>query len=303
MEELGYYPNSHARSLGSGKSRIFGLIVSEITNTSSAEVVQAFEGVAAQHQYEILITFIAHDRVRMEMGVRRMIEQRVDGVAILAFGTDELLIAALRMRKIPVVFVDAGLDSPEVNNIRIDYEHGIRQAVQHLAASRHVEIAFVGGAAHLKSEIARKAAFHKCLREIGMQPRSEMILVSEHTVEGGMHAFDALQRLSTRPTAVLCSNDMTAIGIMRQAHECGVSIPFDMSVVGFDDIPFAQFTTPPLTTVQVSQTELAKLAFQALLSEAEDQSETSTERKYVLKTDLILRRSTALAAPVLPSTS
>jgi LacI family transcriptional regulator len=93
---------------------------------------------------------------------------------------------------------------------------------------------------------------------------------------------------------------MTAIGIIRQAHECGVSIPFDMSVVGFDDIPFARLTIPPLTTVQVSQTDLAKLAFQALLSEAEDNSEVSEKREYALMTNLILRGSTALAGSAVP---
>jgi LacI family transcriptional regulator len=306
VEELGYYPNSHARSLGSGKSRTFGLIVSEISNTFSAEVAQAFEDVAVQHDYEILITSTVHDRTRMEMGVRRMIERRVDGVAVLTFGAEESLIAALRLKQIPVVFVGVGLDSPGVSNIRIDYEHGIRQAVQHVAALRHVEIAFVAGPAYLNLEAARKTAFQQCMREIGMGVRSDMIMVSEHTVEGGMRAFDALRRLSTRPTAVLCSNDMTAIGIIRQAHECGVSIPFDMSVVGFDDIPLAQFTIPPLTTVQVSQTELAKLAFQALLSEAEDKSEVAEKREYTLITNLILRGSTALAdseVSLLPSAS
>jgi LacI family transcriptional regulator len=300
VEELGYYPNRHARSLGSGKSRIFGLIVSEISDTFSAEVAQAFEDVAVQHDYEILITSTAHDRTRMEMGVRRMIERRVDGVAVLTFGAEESLIAALRRKQIPVVFVGVGPDWPGVSNIRIDYEHGIRQAVQHVAALRHVEIALVIGATHLKLEAARKAAFQQCMREIGMRVRSEMNVVCEHTVEGGMRAFDALRSRSTRPTAVLCSNDMTAIGIIRQAHECGVSIPFDMSVVGFDDIPFARLTIPPLTTVQVSQTDLAKLAFQALLSEAEDNSEVSEKREYALMTNLILRGSTALAGSAVP---
>jgi LacI family transcriptional regulator len=164
-----------------------------------------------------------------------------------------------------------------------------------VAALRHVEIAFVIGPAHLKLEAARKAAFQGCMREIGMPVRSDMIVVSEHTVEGGMHAFDALRRLSTGPTAVLCSNDMTAIGIIRRAHECGVSLPFEISVVGFDDIPFAKLTIPPLTTVRVSQTELARLAFQTLPRAAEDNSEGFKKREYALITNLILRESTALA--------
>ena len=111
------------------------------------------------------------------MGVRRMIERRVDGVAVLTFGAQESLIAALQLKQIPLVFVGLGLDSPGVSNIRIDYEHGIRQAVQHVAALRHVEIAFVAGPAYLNLEAARKTAFHHCMREIGMGVRSDMACV------------------------------------------------------------------------------------------------------------------------------
>jgi DNA-binding LacI/PurR family transcriptional regulator len=300
VEEFGYFPNSQARSLVSGKSRIFGLIVSEITNPFFPEVVQAFEDIAVKHNYEILTTSTAHDPKRMEIAVRRMIERRVDGVAILTFGMEESLLADLRLRKVPLVFVDVGPNTPGVSNIRIDYEHGIRQAVQHVAALRHNDIAFVSGPAHLKSAAARRAAFEKCMREIGAQVHPDMVVVGDHTVEGGMAAYRELRCLPRTPTAVLCSNDMTAIGIMRQAYECGVSVPSDLSVVGFDDIRLAQFMIPPLTTVQMSQTELAKFAFQALLSEAENESEASRKREYILTTNLVLRRSTALATPAAP---
>ena len=304
VEEFGYFPNSQARGLVSGKSRIFGLIVSEITNPFFPEVVQAFEDIAVQNSYEILITSTVHDPKRMEMAVRRMIERRVDGVAILTFGMEESLTADLRLRKVPLVFVDVGPNTPGVSSIRIDYEHGIRQAVQHVSALRHVNIAFVSGPVHLKSAVARRTAFEKCMREIGMQVRPDMIVVGDHTMEGGMRAFAELRRLPTTPTAVFCSNDMTAIGIMRQAYECGLAIPSDMSVVGFDNIHLAEFMIPPLTTVQMSQTKLAKLAFQALLNKAEDGLETSKKREYTLMTQLILRRSTALntsTVPPLPS--
>jgi DNA-binding LacI/PurR family transcriptional regulator len=295
VDELGYYPNTQARALVSGKSRIFGLIVSELTNPFSPEVVQAFEDIAVQHNYEILITSTIHESKRMETAVRRMIERRVDGVAILTFGMEETLIADLRFRKVPLVFVDVGPDTPGVSNIRIDYLHGIRQAVQHVAALRHTNIAFVSGPLHLKSALARRDAFAEGMREIGLPIFPQTFILGDHTMEGGMRAFQELYRQATPPTAVLCSNDMTAIGIMREAYECGVAIPSDMSVVGFDDIHLAQFMIPPLTTVRMSQTELAKLAFQALLMEVENKRDALKKREYLLRTNLILRRSTALA--------
>jgi len=109
-----------------------------------------------------------------------------------------------------------------------------------------------------------------------------------------MQALLELASLSNRPTAVLCSNDMTAIGVMREAYDQSIKIPDDISVVGFDDIRLAEFTIPPLTTVQMSQHELAKIAFQALLNEVESEA-AAPPHKYELTTSLVLRRSTALA--------
>jgi LacI family transcriptional regulator len=295
VEELGYYPNTQARALVSGKSRIFGLVVSEITNPFFPEIVQAFEDIAVQHNYEILLTSTVHNAKRMELAVRRMIERRVDGVAILTFGMEDSLVEDLRFRKVPLVFVDVGPHVAGVSNIRVNYQHGIRQAVQHLAELRHTRIAFVSGPWHLKSAMARKAAFDGAMQEVGLEVAQEMIVEGDHRMEGGMRALVQLAGLPQRPTAILCSNDMTAVGVMREAYERGIVIPRDLSLVGFDDIRLSQFTTPPLTTVQMSQTLLAEYAFQALRREAENRSGGGAGNEYELMTTLVLRRSTALA--------
>jgi LacI family transcriptional regulator len=158
VNELGYYPNTQARALVSGKSRIFGLVVSEITNPFFPEIVAVFERIAVEHGYEILLTSTVHDPKLMASSVRRMIERRVDGVAIMTFGMEELLLEDLKSRRVPLVFVDVGPALPRVSNIRIDYLHGIRQAIQHLAALRHKRIAFISGPLSLKSAIARRDA-------------------------------------------------------------------------------------------------------------------------------------------------
>ena len=294
--ELGYYPNTQARALVSGRSRIFGLIVSEITNPFFPEIVQSFEDIAVQNNYEILLSSTAHDPQRMEAAVRRMIERRVEGVAILTFGMEEALTENLRFRKVPLVFVDVGPDLPGISNIRIDYQSGIRQAVQHLAALRHQRIAFIAGPSDLKSAMARRAAFEEALKEIGVPLSAEYIVEGDHTMEGGIGSLSKLLELAAPPSAVMCSNDMTAIGVMRKAFDCGIKVPEKLSVVGFDDIRLAQFTTPPLTTIQMSQSELARLAFQALLNHVETPATKNGNEKYALTTSLVLRGSTALAS-------
>ncbi|HUK25441.1 MAG TPA: LacI family DNA-binding transcriptional regulator [Terriglobales bacterium] len=299
VDELGYYPNRQARALVSGKTRIFGLIVSEITNPFFPEIVQSFEDTAVQHNYEILLTSTVHDRKRMEISVRRMIERRVDGVAVLTFGMEEALLEDVRFRKVPLVFVDVGPDIAGVRTISVNYQHGIRQAVQHIAALRHKRVAFIAGPLYLKSAVARKAAFETSMHEIGAEIHPGLVVEGDHTMEGGMRALTRLMASPEPPTAILCSNDMTAIGVMRRAYDSGIIIPRDLSVVGFDDIHLAQFMTPSLTSVQMSQTELARLAFQALLDAVEGKVPGADRRKYELQTNLILRKSTALA-PGLP---
>lgn len=293
IDELGYYPNTQARALVSGRSRIFGLVVSEITNPFFPEIVEVFETLAVEHGYEVLMTSTVHDPRRMETSVRRMIERRVDGVAVMTFGMEDLLIDDPKFRNVPLVFVDVGPRAPHVSNIRIDYQHGIRQAVQHVAALRHERIGFISGPLDLASAVARQNAFETSVKEIGIKIDRELIVEGDHTIEGGMKAMSKLLAVKHRPTAVLCSNDLTAIGVMHECHEVGVQIPKELSVVGYDDIRLARYMLPPLTSVRMSQTELARTAFNALLKEVRQPSETGCE--YVLETSLVLRKSTALA--------
>lgn len=293
IEELEYYPNRQARALVSGRSRVFGLIVSEITNPFFPEIVQTFETLAVGKNYDILLTSTIHDPRRMELAVRRMIEGRVDGVAILTFGMEDVLLDHLRFRNLPLVFIDVGPKAPRVSNIRVDYSHGIRQAVQHLAAMRHDRIGFISGPLQLRSAIARKEAFEESMREIGLPVRPEFVIQGDHRLEGGKLALQQLCKLDDRPTALLCSNDMTAIGVMRQAFELGISVPQQLSVVGFDDTRMADYMIPPLTTVQMSQKELATLAFAALFEEVKRETPNPNGTEYHLKTQLILRNSTA----------
>ena len=303
IDELGYYPNRQARALVSGRSRVFGLIVSEITNPFFPEIVQTFETLAVEHNYEILLTSTIHDPKRMELAVRRMIEGRVDGVAILTFGMEDELLEHLRFRNLPLVFIDVGPKAPRVSNIRVDYAHGIRQAVQHLAAMRHERIGFVTGPLKLRSAVARRDAFEESMREIGLTVKPEFIVQGDHRLEGGKLAFHKLHQLREQPTALLCSNDMTAIGVMRQAFELSIAVPQQLSVVGFDDTRLADFMIPPLTTIQMSQTELARLAFDALYKEVKRETPSPVGTEYHLKTQLVLRRSTTFPPNTTPAKS
>ena len=289
--ELNYFPNTQARALVSGRTRLLGLLISEITNPFFPELIEGFEEIAVAHGYEILIGSTNYDLGRMTTCIRRMLERHVEGVAVMTFGIEQPLLEELSSRDIPMVFVDAGPPGSLVRALIVDYRKGIREGVQHLAALGHRKISFISGPLRQGSAQARKTAFIESMEEIGVQAKSEWLIEGDHTLEGGMRAMKHLLSLHGQPTAVMCSNDMTAIGALRVLARAGLKVPEDMSVIGFDDIHLAEFVYPPLTTVRMSRKDLARGAFESLRSVAEN-VDSSHDRHWTIPTRLIVRQST-----------
>jgi DNA-binding LacI/PurR family transcriptional regulator len=288
---LNYYPNSHARTLVSGRSRLIGLIVSDITNPFFPELIRAFEGLAAQKQYDLLMTSTDYDTTRMTACLRRMLERKVDGVAMMTSEMDLGLIKELSRRNVPIVFMDVGQMGPRMSHVAIDYGNGIRQAVDHVAGLGHRNIAFISGPLELHSARTRRQAFVDGLRHHGLSPDRKMIREGSHTAEGGQQAMSALLRLSKPPTAVVCSNDWTAIGALHAVHAAGLTVPADISIVGFDDIPLTRYTNPALTTVQMTASDVGATAFNALFRLIGEEAVEGDV--YQIPTKLIVRQSTA----------
>jgi DNA-binding LacI/PurR family transcriptional regulator len=296
IDELDYFPNTQARALVSGRSKIFGLIVSEITNPFFPELIQGFEDIAVEHGYEILVSSTNHDPRRMSHCIRRMLERKVEGVAIMTFGIEEPLLDQLAKRNVPLVFIDIGPKRPGISLLKVDYYHGIRQGVQHLAVLGHRRIAFISGPATLHSAQSRLSAFSTSLKECGIPANPAWIVEGDHTMEGGIAAMERLLAANAKkmPTAVMCSNDMTAIGVLHRLYRAGLRVPDDLSVIGFDDIHIAEVTIPPLTTVQMSRFDLARAAVTALRAHVESPDDPTPKREYKIQTDLIVRESTGL---------
>jgi DNA-binding LacI/PurR family transcriptional regulator len=290
IKELNYLPNTQARALVSGRSRLLGLIVSEITNPFFPELIQGFEDVAVEQGYEILIGSTNYDPERMKRCIRRLVERKAEGVAVMTFGIEEPLLEQLADRKVPLVFVDVGPDRPGISLLRVDYHRGIRQGVQHLAALGHRDIAFVSGPLRLHSAQSRLAAFNRAVGECGITVEPDRIVEGDHTMEGGKAAAEKLLTGGNLPTAVMCSNDMTAIGVLHEAYRVGLRVPDDLSVIGFDNIHLTQMTIPPLTTIQMSCYELARAAVMALKAHVEKSPEA--KREIPIETQLVVREST-----------
>jgi LacI family transcriptional regulator len=292
IADLNYYPNTQARTLVSGKSKIFGLLISEITNPFFPELIQGFEDIAIENGYDIMVSSTNYDVTRMRTCVRRLLERSVEGVAVMTFGIEAPLLDELASRNIPMVFIDAGIPNPLVSTLTVDYKRGIREGVQHLAALTHRQIAFVSGPLQQLSCQLRKAAFLSSLEEVGIIPDPLLLLEGDHTLEGGIRATEHLLKGKNLPTAVMCSNDMTAIGVLRTFIRAGVRVPEDVSVIGFDDIHLAEFVHPPLTTVNMSRVAIARAAFEALRAHVEDLPLSAKQKTTVIPTLLTIRQST-----------
>jgi LacI family transcriptional regulator len=174
----------------------------------------------------------------------------------------------------------------------VNYQVGVRQAVQHLRRLGHRRLAFISGPLTLKSARLRRDAFLRCFTEAQLDTDRPVILEGDHTLDGGFIAVQELLSTPDRPTAVMCSNDLTAIGVLRGIDAEGLRTPRDMSVIGFDDIYMAQFMLPSLTTVRLSRLDLAHQAFEALIADIE-RSAASEGATYWLDTRLIVRGSTS----------
>jgi DNA-binding LacI/PurR family transcriptional regulator len=294
IKELDYFPNTQARALVSGRSRLLGLIVSEITNPFFPELIQRFEDIAVEHGYEILISSTNNDAQRTALCIRRMLERKAEGVAVMTFGVEKPLMELLAERNVPLVLVDMGPERPGVSLLRIDYRCGIQQGVEHLASLGHRNIAFISGPNRLHSAQSRLQAFTASLEQCGLSPVPEAVLEGDHGVGGGTAATEQILRWKKRPTAIMCSNDLTAIGVMHGLYRAGLKVPEDMSVIGFDDIHMAQVTIPPLTTIQMSCMDLARAAVTALRAHRDE--ELVPQRIYKIPTQLIVRESTGLPA-------
>ena len=301
IKEVGYVPNTQARALVSGRSHILGLIISEITNPFFPELVQEFDNLAVAQGYEVMIGSTSYDPARTESLIARMLQRNVDGVAVMTFGIEEDLVQKLVEHGFPLVFVDAGPELPNVRVLKVNYGEGIRQAVQHLAALGHRKIAFISGPLDMRTAATRRDAFSKSMAELGLLVPPAWIVEGGHSMESGKAAMEKLLVAGELPTAVICSNDMTAIGVLHALDQTTHRVPKDISVVGFDDIHITQFTLPPLTTVQMSCHDLAAAAVEALRAGIEPDHPMAAQREWPIRTHLVVRRSTDFPRGTLPA--
>jgi LacI family transcriptional regulator len=293
VQELGYSPNVFARSLASGRTRLLGLIVPAMSDPFFAKVAQWFEETAWALGYEMLASPIGSNAERRSYFIGRMRERKVEGVAVMVFDLDSALIEEFSVLKVPIVYVNAALEFGDATTLSVNYWSGIRAGVQHLASMGHRQIAFIGGQNLTRASTPKLKAFIRATEEIGCIPWTIEI---DESFEGGIRAMKELLDSEMRPTAIICSSGLVALGALRVLDQTGVDVPEQMSIIGFDDVPFAEFVNPPLTTIHIPRRDLARLAVTTLRALIETPPEHAARSSWEVPTSLIVRESTDFPA-------
>lgn len=292
--EMGYSPDAQARSLVVGRTQTVGVVVTTITDPFLAEIVQAVENTAHDYGYTVILTSSNADPVRELEAVEMLRSQRVDGVIVTSSRVGSLYQERLEESGVPVVLLNTHRrqTGPYTFSITVDNRHGGWLATEHLIHLGHRRIAYVTGAVNHSDDQERLAGYRQALEQAGIAFDPALVVPGTGRAGGGERALPVLTALDEPPTAVFCYNDMTAIGLIHAARQMDLPVPEALAVVGFDDIPFASFVQPPLTTVAQPMSEMGKQALEMVLSLIDDgDSNRGQVTNIVVQGTLIVRES------------
>lgn len=262
IRDLNYYKNSSARLLVRGFSDAFGLIISDIENPFFPQLIKGFEQACHAEHLELILGMTNYEQKSADAAVRRMIEDKVRGVAIMSTDFDSRLVDRLLDRNIPVVRLNGSRLKHNQSSVRIDYSTGVQQALEHLISLGHRNVAIVHRPLQVLSAKRYRQLLVHAVRERDMRLIS--CIEVESRPAGGVAAVQEMISKKIYPTAILCGNDLMAIGAMGEALRSGWRVPEDVSIIGSDDIALAAYGHPRLSTVRVHKDEVGIRAFRLL---------------------------------------
>jgi DNA-binding LacI/PurR family transcriptional regulator len=287
IKKLRYYPNIHARTLAGGRSHTLGVILSDLDNPFFLDVFRTIESLARDAGYKVIVEATHFDSEQLRECIKSMVGMRVAGIAAIVSEMDVAVAAELSSIGTPVVFYDVGVVGKNVTNIKLNYTKGIQQLVEYLHSLGHRRMAFAAYPAPLRPTEDRRIAFLETTCRL--DAFAHVVTPTSEGLFGGREAVRQLLRSGFEATAILCVNDMTAIGALKELREQGIAVPQQMSLTGFDNISLAQFVDPALTTVNIPRREIGKMAFEALVNARPG---GSMGQEIVTEAELIVRQST-----------
>jgi len=291
IEELRYHPNLHARSLAGGKSQTIGVIVSNLENPFFFDIYKTVEHGAHARGYEVVMANTDYRAEQLVSSIRLMIGRRVAGIAAVVSEMEPALIQELTESRMPVVFYDVGAARKNITNIRVNYARGVEKVIGYLHSMGHRRLGFIGHHAMLGPINERvKAVIDAAARYPGLEVR---MAADSDTLEGGRQAARALLESGYNPSALVCVNDITAVGALHEMRQRGVRVPQDVSVTGFDNVKLSEFCYPALTTVHIPRDRIGHIICDWLIPPASRPG--AGEGEVLIEPELVLRDSTGPA--------
>ena len=291
MDELGYQPNRLARSLRLQETHTIGMIVPDSANPFFAEVARGIEDTSFEQSYNVILCNSDGNLDKELLYTNVLVEKQVDGILFVAAGVSTEHIRALQTRRMPLVLVDRDIPGVAVDSVLTDNARGGWQAIHYLIELGHRRIGCITGPSDVTPSAERVTGYRQALREAGIAADENLVVKGDFQYESGFRATQQLLEVNDPPTAVFACNDLMAVGAISAVIESGRRVPADLSVIGFDDVPLASFTNPPLTTIAQPKYEMGALATTMLLERVQDRD--MPPRRKLLDTSLFVRHSTA----------
>jgi DNA-binding LacI/PurR family transcriptional regulator len=294
MEEMGYHPNSTAKSLVSKKSNMLGIILPKsaeelFLNLFFSEVIRGIVTQATRGGYDILMSTGATEREEVEAITRMVKGRRVDGVILLYSRKHDPLIRFLLDEKCPFVLIGRSEQFPDILSIDNDNVQAAYDVTNHLIAQGHRRIGFVSGPSHLVVSEDRLAGYTKAMQEADLEMRPEWIVESDFIQESGYRAMSYIMSLPERPTALMAIDDVVAFGVLRGLNELGLRVPEDISLVSFNNITLSELSNPPISSVDIGIYQLGYTASQTLLHQLG--GITDQQKRIIIPHKLMIRHS------------
>ncbi|HUO69464.1 MAG TPA: LacI family DNA-binding transcriptional regulator [Solirubrobacteraceae bacterium] len=292
-EQLGYRPNRIARGLKTNRSYTVGVLIPDITNPLFPPILRGIEDRLDEAGYTSLIVNTDNDGERERSHLEAMRARQVDGFISATARLDRELLADVAAGGTPLVLVNRSMEDGSVPAVTVNDREGIRLAVEHVAGLGHTRIGHVAGPQNTSTGHRRNLGFVEGMRAAGLRAPKAHIRVSDwFTEEEGARVCAALLEAAPDLTAIVAGNDLLAIGCYDALESRGLRCPEDLSIVGFNDMPFVARLRPPLTSVRVPQREIGTVAADMLLELLADGS--GAPREILLEPTLVVRGSTAV---------
>jgi LacI family transcriptional regulator len=291
-QRLGYRPNRAASALRTGRTHTIGVLVPDITNPVFPPILQGIEASAAVRGYFVFVANVGDAHLAQPI-VARMLAQQIDGLVMAIATRDDPLIDFICANGMNTVMVNRADESGRLPAVVSDDRLAMKLAVDHLVSLGHRRIAHLAGPQNVSTGVGRRQGVEQAMRDHGLQP-PRVVACDSYSREGGQQAMRTLLASDARPQAVICCNDLVALGAYDVLREAGLKVPRDISIVGHNDMPLVDMLDPPLTTIRLPHRELGWRAAEMLFDEIE--CKAFSPSTVVLRPDLVVRGSTAGSA-------